>query len=108
MFALADRAPAARLNEWWPATVVGLLAALLLGGPDGNAQGIPLQFAEAQHLAERMAANNPAWRQEFRSYVERGDRQGMVERTKGVLAAYRERCEDKCSSEAVREVVQAA
>jgi hypothetical protein len=102
-----------RLNEWWPAAIVGLLAALL-GPTDGNAQvpnhrGLSLAAADAQRVAESMAANSHNWRQDFRSYVQRtADRRGIVDRTKGVLAAYRDRCEDSCSVETVRQAVQTA
>jgi hypothetical protein len=101
-------AQSTRLNEWWPAAIVGLLSALLLP-QDGNAQGLSVAGADAQRVAERMASNNPAWREEFRSYVERTtDRRGIVDRTKGVLAAYRDRCEGDCSTDTVRQAVQTA
>ena len=98
-----------RLNEWWPAALVGLLAALLLGPRDGNAQSLSLAPADAQRVAERMAANSHGWRQDFRSYVQATtDRRGIVERTKGVLAAYKDRCESSCSADTVRQAVQTA
>jgi hypothetical protein len=98
-----------RLNEWWPATIAGLLAALALGPTDGKAQGLSVASADAQRVAERMAANSHNWRQDFRSYVERTtDRREILARTKGVLAAYKDRCEDSCSVDTVRQAVQTA
>lgn len=103
----------ARLNEWWPATLIGLVAALLLGSPDGNAQtntaGLSLGLADAQRVADNMHRGHPGWQRDFRRYVERTtDRQSIIARTKGVLEAYRDRCEDSCSVETVREAVQTA
>jgi hypothetical protein len=102
-----------RLNEWWPAAIIGLLATLFLGPADGNAQvrhrGLPLPSPDAQRVADNMASNDQAWSEDFRNYVQRApDRRGMVDRAKGVLAAYRDRCEDSCSADTVRKAVQVA
>jgi hypothetical protein len=99
----------ARLNEWWPATLIGLVAALLLGSPDGNAQTLSMGLADAQRVADHMHRGIPGWQNDFRRYVEHTtDRQGILARAKGVLAAYRDRCEDSCSADTVRQAVQTA
>jgi hypothetical protein len=104
-----------RLAEWWPAAIVGGLLSLLGLIPDGQAQSpLSTQIAEAQRLADHMAINAPGWRQDLRNYVvANGNRGAVVERTKTVLEAYRDRCGgavDACGAgpDTVRQAVQTA